>query len=89
MKVVAFNGSARKDGNTAMMLNMVLDELKKEGVDTELVQLDGKNIRGCIACFQCFIQVIMNLGTRATWSCFPHGPIVIFFSKSKNNNKQL
>ncbi len=32
MKVVAFNGSPRKDGNTAMMLNMVLDELKKEGI---------------------------------------------------------
>ena len=46
MKVVAFNGSARKDGNTAILLNYVLAELKKEGIDTELVQLAGKNYQG-------------------------------------------
>src|SRR5512136_790156 len=54
MKVVAFNGSARKDGNTAILLNYALAELKKEGFDTELVQLAGKNIRVCIACRKCF-----------------------------------
>ncbi|HUJ88684.1 MAG TPA: flavodoxin family protein [Syntrophorhabdales bacterium] len=53
MKVVAFNGSARKDGNTAILLNYALAELRKEGIDTELVQLAGKNIRGCIACRKC------------------------------------
>ena len=54
MKVIAFNGSPNKDGNTAMMLNMVLDELRKEGIETELVHLDGNKIRGCTACRQCF-----------------------------------
>jgi len=54
MKVVAFNGSARKDGNTAILLNRVLDELRAEGVETELVQLAGKEIRGCVACMKCF-----------------------------------
>jgi multimeric flavodoxin WrbA len=54
MKVVAFNGSARKDGNTAILLNYVLAELQKEGIETELVQLAGKNIRGCTACRECF-----------------------------------
>jgi multimeric flavodoxin WrbA len=54
MKVVAFNGSARKDGNTAILLNYALAELQKEGFDTELVQLAGKNIRGCTACRKCF-----------------------------------
>jgi multimeric flavodoxin WrbA len=53
MKVVAFNGSARKDGNTAILLNYALAELKKEGIDTELVQLAGKNVRGCTACRKC------------------------------------
>ena len=53
MKVVAFNGSARKDGNTAILINHVLSELKKEEIETELVQLAGKKIRGCIACFKC------------------------------------
>ena len=53
MKVVAFNGSARKDGNTAILLNYALAELRKEGIGTELVQLAGKNVRGCIACYKC------------------------------------
>lgn len=53
MKVTAFNGSARKDGNTAIMLNVALNELKKQGVDTELYQLSGKQIHGCIACYKC------------------------------------
>jgi multimeric flavodoxin WrbA len=54
MKVVAFNGSARKDGNTAILINYVFRELEKEGIGTELVQLSGSKIHGCIACMQCF-----------------------------------
>jgi multimeric flavodoxin WrbA len=54
MKVVAFNGSARENGNTALLINIVLDELKKEGITTELVQLAGKDMHGCIACYGCF-----------------------------------
>ena len=54
MKVVAFSGSARKDGNTALLLKTVLAELDNAGVETELVQLAGTEVRGCIACYQCF-----------------------------------
>ncbi len=54
MKVIAFNGSGRKDGNTALLLNTVLDELPKEGIKTELIQLAGKAPQGCIACYKCF-----------------------------------
>ncbi len=54
MKVIAFNGSARKDGNTAILLNTVLEELKAEGIETELYSLAGKPIQGCIACYKCF-----------------------------------
>ena len=53
MKVIAFNGSARKDGNTAILINYALAELEKEGIDTELYQLSGKRIRGCMACAKC------------------------------------
>ena len=53
MKVVAFNGSARKDGNTAIMIRHVFKELEKEGIKTELIQLAGKKIQGCIACYKC------------------------------------
>ena len=57
MKVVAFNGSVRAKGNTAILLNTVLDELKNEGIETELVSLAGKAIPGCRACFKCFEKV--------------------------------
>ena len=53
MNVVAINGSARKNGNTAILLNRVLAELGKEGIQTELIQLAGCRIRGCIACYKC------------------------------------
>jgi multimeric flavodoxin WrbA len=54
MKVIGFNGSARKDGNTALLLNTVLEEISKEGIETELFQMAGKPIQGCIACYKCF-----------------------------------
>lgn len=54
MKVVAFNGSARKDGNTAILIRRVFAELEAEGIETELVQLAGQPIRGCTACGQCY-----------------------------------
>jgi multimeric flavodoxin WrbA len=54
MKVVAFNGSPRKNGNTAMLINQVFSELEKNGIETELVQVGGKKIRGCLACGKCF-----------------------------------
>ncbi len=54
MKVVAFNGSARKDGNTAILVRQVFKELEKEGIDTEMMQLAGKKVHGCIACYKCW-----------------------------------
>lgn len=54
MKVVAINGSARKDGNTVLLIRHVFTELEKEGIGTELIQLAGKTVRGCTACYQCF-----------------------------------
>ena len=54
MKIVAFNGSARKDGNTALLLKRVLRGLETEGFKTELVQLAGEQISGCTGCRTCF-----------------------------------
>ncbi|MFH2009185.1 MAG: flavodoxin family protein [bacterium] len=53
MRVVAFNGSARKGGNTARMVQEVFTELQGLGIETELVQLSGQSVRGCRACYQC------------------------------------
>jgi len=53
MKVVAFNGSPRKNGNTFIALNIILDELKNEGIETELFQIGSEGIKGCNACLAC------------------------------------
>ncbi len=54
MKVVAFNGSPRKNGNTAALISVVFEELQKEGVQTELVHICGKPLHGCTGCRKCF-----------------------------------
>ncbi len=56
MKVVAFNGSPRKGGNTEFLLRKVFEPLEMAGIETELVQVGGKPIRGCIACMKCWEQ---------------------------------
>jgi multimeric flavodoxin WrbA len=54
MKVVAFNGSARKDGNTALLVGEIFKVLAQQGVETELVQLSGTAIKACRACYRCY-----------------------------------
>ena len=53
MKVLAINSSARKDGNTAILINTVLEELNKAGIETEMIQLAGNVIEPCKACWAC------------------------------------
>jgi multimeric flavodoxin WrbA len=55
-KVVAFNGSARKGGNTTILLRYVLKELEKEGIETELIEMSGTRIHGCLACRKCSVK---------------------------------
>ncbi len=54
MKVTAFSGSARRDGNTSILVKYALAELEREGIATELIQLAGSKISGCVACYRCF-----------------------------------
>jgi multimeric flavodoxin WrbA len=60
MKVVGINGSARKDGNTAILLRAVFEPLEAAGIDCELVQLAGKRVHGCTACYKCAKERIGN-----------------------------
>lgn len=53
MKVVAFVGSARKNGNTLALVNHVFSSLEAAGIECEAVELAGKRIHGCIACGKC------------------------------------
>jgi multimeric flavodoxin WrbA len=54
MKVVGINGSARKDGNTSILIRKVFDELDAEGIETRLVNLGPQSVNGCLACMKCF-----------------------------------
>ncbi|MBQ2734023.1 MAG: flavodoxin family protein [Clostridia bacterium] len=54
MKVLMLNGSPRKDGNTARALKEMEKVFAENGVDTEMVQVGGRDIRGCSACFYCY-----------------------------------
>lgn len=54
MKVIGINGSARKNGNTAIIIEKIFEELNKNGIETELIQLSGNNIQGCVGCGACF-----------------------------------
>jgi multimeric flavodoxin WrbA len=54
MKVVAFNGSARKDGNTNILIDHVFVELQKEAIETEKIWIAGGKIQGCLSCGKCF-----------------------------------
>lgn len=53
MKIIAFNGSPRLDGNTALLIKQVLTGLEKHGLDTELINISGQINRGCTACMSC------------------------------------
>jgi multimeric flavodoxin WrbA len=54
MKVIGINGSARKDGNTSILIRKVFDELEAEGIETRLVNLGPQSVNGCLACMKCF-----------------------------------
>lgn len=77
MKVIGINGSARRDGNTALIMNMVFDELHKCGIETELVQLAGNVIQPCRGCFAC----------RGKGNCvFTSDPFAKIFEKVLQSN---
>ncbi len=54
MKVVAFVGSPRKEGNTVRLVREVFEVLEGEGIETEMIQIGGEVVRGCLACYHCF-----------------------------------
>jgi len=53
MKVVAFNGSPKKEGNTYHALQLVCEQLEANGIETEIVQVGNKGVKGCTACGHC------------------------------------
>ena len=53
MKALLINGSPHANGCTFTALNIVAEELQKNGIETEIIHIGNKDIRGCIACGKC------------------------------------
>ena len=53
MKVIAINGSPRKNGNTSQALKIMADELEEQGIEVEIIQIGHLNIHGCLGCGYC------------------------------------
>lgn len=53
MKVLLINGSPRRQGNTSIALSEIAEQLAKQGIDSEIMWLGTKPVRGCIACNKC------------------------------------
>ena len=71
MKVLLINGSPKKNGNTAMGLDEMVKIFEKEGIETEILQVGGRDIRGCIACGKCrqlghcvFDDIVVEAGKK-------------------------
>lgn len=64
MKVVGINGSPRKNGNTSSMIKAVFNELKKEGIETEMINIALKPLKGCKGCLKC----AKNLNQRCVFN---------------------
>ena len=56
MKVIGINGSPRKGGNTETIIRKTFEPLEAAGIETELIQIGGKAIRGCTACGKCALD---------------------------------
>ena len=54
MKIIAFNGSPRKNGNTELLIKEVFKPILKAGIECEIVQIGGQALHGCSACYSCF-----------------------------------
>ena len=72
MKVLLINGSPRKNGNTFTALSEIAKTLQSEGLETEIVWIGNKPIRGCIACGTCKTKA--NLPKRRCYSSFRGTP---------------
>jgi multimeric flavodoxin WrbA len=65
MKVMAFNGSPRKEWNTATLLEKAIEGAAAQGAETSLVHLYDLHFKGCISCFACKIREGKSYGTCA------------------------
>jgi multimeric flavodoxin WrbA len=66
MRAIAFNGSPRKNWNTAILLNNALEGAASQGAETELIHLYDLSYKGCMSCFKCKKKGSKSYGECAT-----------------------
>lgn len=76
MKIMAFNGSPRKEWNTAMLLKKALEGASSQGAKTELIHLYDLNYKGCISCFAC-----KEKGGKSYGKCVVRDDLKLIFKK--------
>lgn len=81
MKVLAFNGSPRKNGTTATLLQKVLEGAASQGAETEFVQLNQLNMKGCQSCFSC-----KKRGGKSYGKCALKDDMTPFYAKIEQAN---
>ena len=54
MKVLIINGSPHTKGNTTLALNEMIKVFDAEGIETKIVQVGNKVVRGCVGCGNCY-----------------------------------
>ncbi len=54
MKVLILNGSPKASGNTAIAIDEMIKVFSEEGIETEVIQVGNKDVRGCMACNSCY-----------------------------------
>lgn len=76
MKVIAINGSPRKNANTATLLRKALEGASSQGAETELINLYDFNYKGCISCFAC-----KRIGSKSYGKCAINDDLTPIFKK--------
>jgi len=76
MKVIAINGSPRKNANTATLLKKALEGASSQGAETELISLYDFNYKGCISCFAC-----KRIGGKSYGKCAINDDLAPIFKK--------
>lgn len=76
MKVIAINGSPRKNANTATLLRKALEGASSQGAETELINLYDFNYKGCISCFAC-----KRIGGKSYGKCAINDDLTPIFKK--------
>lgn len=75
MKIIAFNGSPRKEWNTATLLKKALEGAESQGAETELIHLYDLNFKGCTSCFSC------KTGSEKSHGCAINDDLTPFLKK--------